>query len=122
MFVFVCVLFRACLHSRLVLAVRDSLHCLLFLSPLFLSLSFFLTRRHCSDNSFVARQETFEIDDDCDSLTWEENDDTLLLWEDFANYNVPNGLTNNPGALDCNGDAQEAVSFHIHYCSNDRGC
>uniref|UniRef100_A0A8C2HH00 Delta-1-pyrroline-5-carboxylate dehydrogenase, mitochondrial n=1 Tax=Cyprinus carpio TaxID=7962 RepID=A0A8C2HH00_CYPCA len=32
-------------------------------------------------------RETFEIDDDCDSLTWEENDDTLLLWEDFANYN-----------------------------------
>ncbi|KTF84017.1 hypothetical protein cypCar_00025787 [Cyprinus carpio] len=53
-------------------------------------------------------RETFEIDDDCDSLTWEENDDTLLLWEDFANYNVPYSLTNNTGALDCNGDAQEA--------------
>ncbi|KAL1265051.1 hypothetical protein QQF64_003078, partial [Cirrhinus molitorella] len=48
-------------------------------------------------------RETFEIDDDCDSLTWEENDDTLLLWEDFANYNVPYS----PGALDCNGDPQE---------------
>ncbi|KAM7402325.1 hypothetical protein PAMP_017572 [Pampus punctatissimus] len=34
-------------------------------------------------------RETFEIDDDCDSLTWEENEDTLLLWEDFTNYNVP---------------------------------
>ncbi|XP_016137944.1 intermediate filament family orphan 2-like [Sinocyclocheilus grahami] len=53
-------------------------------------------------------RETFEIDDDCDSLTWEENDDTLLLWEDFSNYNMPSGLTNNTGALDCNGDAQEA--------------
>ncbi len=81
------------------------------LSPLFLSLSFFLTCRHCSDNSFVARRETSEIDDDCDSLTWEENDDTLLLWEDFANYNMPHGLPNNPGALDCNGDAQEAVTL-----------
>ncbi|XP_059393867.1 intermediate filament family orphan 2-like isoform X5 [Carassius carassius] len=49
-------------------------------------------------------RETFEIDDDCDSLTWEENDDTLLLWEDFTNYNVPYGLTNN---TDCNGEAQE---------------
>uniref|UniRef100_A0A3B3UJU5 Intermediate filament family orphan 2 n=1 Tax=Poecilia latipinna TaxID=48699 RepID=A0A3B3UJU5_9TELE len=34
-------------------------------------------------------RETFEIDDDCDSLTWEENEDTLLLWEDFTNYNMP---------------------------------
>ncbi|XP_044032051.1 intermediate filament family orphan 2 isoform X2 [Siniperca chuatsi] len=34
-------------------------------------------------------RETFEIDDDCDSLTWEENEETLLLWEDFTNYNVP---------------------------------
>uniref|UniRef100_A0A671RP25 Intermediate filament family orphan 2b n=1 Tax=Sinocyclocheilus anshuiensis TaxID=1608454 RepID=A0A671RP25_9TELE len=46
------------------------------------------------DNSFVARRETFEIDDDCDSLTWEENDDTLLLWEDFTNYNMPYSLNN----------------------------
>ncbi|XP_058648389.1 intermediate filament family orphan 2 isoform X3 [Onychostoma macrolepis] len=69
-----------------------------------------LNHLHCSDNSFVARRETFEIDDDCDSLTWEENDDTLLLWEDFANYNVPLGLTNNTAALDCNGDAQEPDS------------
>ncbi|CAL8339825.1 unnamed protein product [Merluccius merluccius] len=37
-------------------------------------------------------RETFEIDDDCDSLTWEENEDTLLLWEDFTNYNVPGAI------------------------------
>ncbi|KAL6112173.1 iffo2 [Pungitius sinensis] len=48
-----------------------------------------LNQLHGSDSSFVARRETFEIDDDCDSLTWEENEETLLLWEDFANYNVP---------------------------------
>ncbi|XP_067287189.1 intermediate filament family orphan 2 isoform X2 [Pseudorasbora parva] len=53
-------------------------------------------------------RETFEIDDDCDSLTWEENDDTLLLWEDFTNYNMPCALTNSTGALDCNGEAQDA--------------
>uniref|UniRef100_A0A3B4AI80 Uncharacterized protein n=1 Tax=Periophthalmus magnuspinnatus TaxID=409849 RepID=A0A3B4AI80_9GOBI len=33
-------------------------------------------------------RETFDIDDDCDSLTWEENEETLLLWEDFTNYNI----------------------------------
>ncbi|XP_038871258.1 intermediate filament family orphan 2-like [Salvelinus namaycush] len=36
-------------------------------------------------------RETFDIDDDCDSLTWEENDETLLLWEDFNNYNIQPG-------------------------------
>ncbi|XP_053546250.1 intermediate filament family orphan 2 isoform X2 [Bombina bombina] len=30
-----------------------------------------------------------DFDDDCDSLTWEENEDTLLLWEDFTNCNPP---------------------------------
>lgn len=54
-------------------------------------------------------RETFEIDDDCDSLTWEENDDTLLLWEDFTNYNVPcSALTNGNG--DCSTDGHEADS------------
>ncbi|XP_077384639.1 intermediate filament family orphan 2 isoform X2 [Festucalex cinctus] len=51
-----------------------------------------LNQLHCSDNSSVARRETFDLDDDCDSLTWEENEETLLLWEDFANYNVPCGI------------------------------
>ncbi|KAK7132238.1 hypothetical protein R3I93_018710 [Phoxinus phoxinus] len=32
-------------------------------------------------------RETFEFDDDCDSLAWEETGETLLLWEDFSNYN-----------------------------------
>ncbi|XP_077458823.1 intermediate filament family orphan 2 isoform X2 [Stigmatopora argus] len=51
-----------------------------------------LNQLHCSDNPSVARRETFDLDDDCDSLTWEENEETLLLWEDFANYNVPCGI------------------------------
>ncbi|XP_066546607.1 intermediate filament family orphan 2 isoform X2 [Amia ocellicauda] len=38
-------------------------------------------------------RETFDFDDDCDSLTWEENEDTLLLWEDFTNYNTPAAIT-----------------------------
>ncbi|KAG1961766.1 intermediate filament family orphan 2 isoform X2 [Pimephales promelas] len=32
-------------------------------------------------------RETFEFDDDSDSLAWEETGETLLLWEDFSNYN-----------------------------------
>ncbi|XP_057218063.1 intermediate filament family orphan 2 isoform X2 [Triplophysa rosa] len=55
-------------------------------------------------------RETFDIDDDCDSLTWEENDDTLLLWEDFTNYNVPCAFNNANGAVDCNGDANDPNS------------
>ncbi|TRY87057.1 hypothetical protein DNTS_009149, partial [Danionella cerebrum] len=35
-------------------------------------------------------RETFEFDDDCDSLAWEETEETLLLWEDFTNYNTLN--------------------------------
>lgn len=38
---------------------------------------------------FNQLRETYDFDDDCDSLTWEENEDTLLLWEDFANCNPP---------------------------------
>ncbi|XP_051531746.1 intermediate filament family orphan 2-like isoform X2 [Myxocyprinus asiaticus] len=55
-------------------------------------------------------KETFDIDDDCDSLTWEENDDTLLLWGDLTNYNVPCALNNSTGALDGNGDAHDPSS------------
>ncbi|CAB1454111.1 unnamed protein product [Pleuronectes platessa] len=29
-----------------------------------------------------------EFEDDCDSLAWEENEDTLLLWEDFSGYTL----------------------------------
>ncbi|XP_014112657.1 PREDICTED: intermediate filament family orphan 2 [Pseudopodoces humilis] len=36
---------------------------------------------------FNQLRETFDFDDDCDSLTWEENEETLLLWEDFTNCN-----------------------------------
>lgn len=80
---------------------------------LFRSLSFVL-HRHCSDNSSVARRETFEIDDDCDSLTWEENEETLLLWEDFTNYNVPLAIAATASTNGCvsegNGEAADPVS------------
>ncbi|KAM8927233.1 intermediate filament family orphan 2 isoform 3-T3 [Pelodytes ibericus] len=38
---------------------------------------------------FNQLRETYDFEDDCDSLTWEENEDTLLLWEDFTNCNPP---------------------------------
>ncbi|XP_031680964.1 intermediate filament family orphan 2-like isoform X3 [Oncorhynchus kisutch] len=72
-----------------------------------------LNQLNCSDDNFVARRETFDIDDDCDSLTWEENDETLLLWEDFNNYNIqPGAIT----AANCtvtsaaNSNTEEPVS------------
>ncbi|XP_066526383.1 intermediate filament family orphan 2 [Hoplias malabaricus] len=55
-------------------------------------------------------RETFDIDDDCDSLTWEENEETLLLWEDFTNYNVPYALNSTANGSDSNGCSQEAMS------------
>uniref|UniRef100_A0AAR2KZW7 IF rod domain-containing protein n=1 Tax=Pygocentrus nattereri TaxID=42514 RepID=A0AAR2KZW7_PYGNA len=61
-------------------------------------------------------RETFDIDDDCDSLTWEENEETLLLWEDFTNYNVPFSINNTANGPDCNGGSQEAVSFSFMPC------
>ncbi|KAJ8257636.1 hypothetical protein GJAV_G00188000 [Gymnothorax javanicus] len=56
-------------------------------------------------------RETFEFDDDCDSLAWEENEETLLLWEDFTNYNTPAALCSTACAAgDCQGEAQEPGS------------
>ncbi|XP_070758885.1 intermediate filament family orphan 2 [Enoplosus armatus] len=59
-------------------------------------------------------RETFEIDDDCDSLTWEENEETLLLWEDFTNYNVPCAIAaaacTNTCPSDGNGEAADPDS------------
>lgn len=74
--------------------------------------------RHCSDNSSVARRETFDIDDDdCDSLTWEENEETLLLWEDFTNYNMPYNVaqtaTNNAGPSEGASEAADPVSLRL---------
>ncbi|XP_010879994.1 intermediate filament family orphan 2 isoform X2 [Esox lucius] len=54
-------------------------------------------------------RETFDIDDDCDSLTWEENDDTLLLWEDFTNYNIQHGAISTANGT-ANSNTEEPVS------------
>ncbi|XP_064822473.1 intermediate filament family orphan 2 isoform X2 [Oncorhynchus masou masou] len=58
-------------------------------------------------------RETFDIDDDCDSLTWEENDETLLLWEDFTNYNIqPSAInaSNCTATSAANSNIEEPVS------------
>ncbi|XP_006161012.2 intermediate filament family orphan 2-like, partial [Tupaia chinensis] len=52
-----------------------------------------------------SRRETFDFDDDCDSLTWEENEDTLLLWEDFTNCNP---------TIDLQGEQEENLGNLIH--------
>ncbi|XP_070615563.1 intermediate filament family orphan 2 isoform X2 [Erythrolamprus reginae] len=50
-------------------------------------------------------RETFDFDDDCDSLAWEENEDTLLLWEDFTNCNP---------TLELQGEPEENLGNLIH--------
>ncbi|XP_074509401.1 non-homologous end joining factor IFFO1 isoform X1 [Sebastes fasciatus] len=38
-----------------------------------------------------------EFEDDCDSLAWEETEETLLLWEDFPGCALPPDPTHPPG-------------------------
>ncbi|XP_004679414.1 PREDICTED: intermediate filament family orphan 2 [Condylura cristata] len=54
---------------------------------------------------FNQLRETFDFDDDCDSLTWEENEDTLLLWEDFTNCNP---------SIEVQGEQEENLGNLIH--------
>lgn len=36
----------------------------------------------------LAPRREYDFEDDCDSLTWEETEETLLLWEDFSGYAI----------------------------------
>lgn len=54
-------------------------------------------------------RETFDFDDDCDSLTWEENEETLLLWEDFTNCNP---------SIDLQGEVSSFPLFSPVLCRN----
>nr|XP_019948207.1 PREDICTED: intermediate filament family orphan 1 [Paralichthys olivaceus] len=40
-----------------------------------------------------------EFEDDCDSLAWEETEETLLLWEDFPGCTLPPDPTHPPGEV-----------------------
>ncbi|CAG6015115.1 unnamed protein product [Menidia menidia] len=42
-----------------------------------------------------------EFEDDCDSLAWEETEETLLLWEDFPGCALPPDPTHPAGEEDC---------------------
>ncbi|XP_053307145.1 non-homologous end joining factor IFFO1 [Spea bombifrons] len=41
----------------------------------------------------------YDFEDDCDSLAWEETEETLLLWEDFSGYTM--------SAVESQGEAQD---------------
>lgn len=49
---------------------------------------------------FSVRREC-EFEDDCDSLAWEETEETLLLWEDFPGCTLPPDPTHPPGEVGC---------------------
>lgn len=49
---------------------------------------------------FILRREC-EFEDDCDSLAWEETEETLLLWEDFPGCTLPPDPTHPPGEVGC---------------------
>ncbi|TSM04831.1 Intermediate filament family orphan 2 [Bagarius yarrelli] len=57
-------------------------------------------------------RETFEFDDDCDSLAWEETEQTLLLWEDFTKSPVVStsaaaAYSSTAGAAESHGETHE---------------
>lgn len=52
----------------------------------------------CVCMCFYFRREC-EFEDDCDSLAWEETEETLLLWEDFPGCTLPPDPTHPPGEV-----------------------
>ncbi|XP_014848523.1 PREDICTED: intermediate filament family orphan 1 isoform X6 [Poecilia mexicana] len=65
-----------------------------------------------------------EFEDDCDSLAWEETEETLLLWEDFPGCTLPPDPTHPPGELEL-ATAKSDMNRHLHeymeMCSMKRG-
>ncbi|XP_060794217.1 intermediate filament family orphan 2 isoform X2 [Neoarius graeffei] len=57
-------------------------------------------------------RETFDFDDDCDSLAWEETEETLLLWEDFTNSHVITPSTTTTAAASAHTSAACAAECH----------
>ncbi|XP_070970017.1 non-homologous end joining factor IFFO1-like isoform X1 [Oncorhynchus clarkii lewisi] len=52
-----------------------------------------------------------EFEDDCDSLAWEETEETLLLWEDFPGYTL--------GAVETQGEQQQQQEESIEKVIQD---
>uniref|UniRef100_A0AAZ3QYF8 IF rod domain-containing protein n=1 Tax=Oncorhynchus tshawytscha TaxID=74940 RepID=A0AAZ3QYF8_ONCTS len=65
-----------------------------------------------------------EFEDDCDSLAWEETEETLLLWEDFPGCTLAPETTHQPGEYDL-ATAKSDMNRHLHeymeMCSMKRG-
>uniref|UniRef100_A0A8D1FUX7 Intermediate filament family orphan 2 n=2 Tax=Boreoeutheria TaxID=1437010 RepID=A0A8D1FUX7_PIG len=70
---------------------------------------------------FNQLRETFDFDDDCDSLTWEENEDTLLLWEDFTNCNPTIDLQGELELATAKSDMNRHLHEYMEMCSMKRG-
>nr|XP_048680671.1 intermediate filament family orphan 2 isoform X3 [Caretta caretta] len=70
---------------------------------------------------FNQLRETFDFDDDCDSLTWEENEDTLLLWEDFTNCNPSVDLQGELELATAKSDMNRHLHEYMEMCSMKRG-
>lgn len=47
----------------------------------------------------IAPRRECEFEDDCDSLAWEETEETLLLWEDFPGCALPPDPAHPPGEV-----------------------
>ncbi|KAL7988483.1 hypothetical protein Chor_007402 [Crotalus horridus] len=64
----------------------------------------------------------YDFEDDCDSLTWEETEETLLLWEDFSGYAI--AAAEAQGELEL-ATAKNDMNRHLHeymeMCSMKRG-
>nr|XP_020849798.1 intermediate filament family orphan 1 isoform X10 [Phascolarctos cinereus] len=64
----------------------------------------------------------YDFEDDCDSLTWEETEETLLLWEDFSGYAM--AAAEAQGELEL-ATAKNDMNRHLHeymeMCSMKRG-
>ncbi|KAG8009976.1 Intermediate filament family orphan 1 [Nibea albiflora] len=81
-------------------------------------------RRKQTPMSFNGSERECEFEDDCDSLAWEETEETLLLWEDFPGCTLPPDPTHPPGELEL-ATAKSDMNRHLHeymeMCSMKRG-
>lgn len=57
-----------------------------------------------------------EFEDDCDSLAWEETEETLLLWEDFPGCTLPPDPTHPPGEVGHVYVSNSNVIFFLALC------
>lgn len=66
-----------------------------------------------SSNLCVHCRRECEFEDDCDSLAWEETEETLLLWEDFPGCTLPPDPTHPPGEVGCGRTTSSMTSLSV---------